>query len=122
MLSPWQSLSDPLPPSVTRLRFHVSLLSLIYPLPPRSAFPPFQSHGFDRFTASLSSPFSFGVSVPNQIGVATCKSSASLPLHELLLLSPLPNPRTSKTRLADRFEMPDEFGRLCALPNFIYNG
>ncbi|XP_062020155.1 reticulon-like protein B17 [Rosa rugosa] len=36
------------------------------------------------------------------------KSSASLPLHELLLLSPSPNPRRSKTRLADRFEMPDE--------------
>ncbi|KAL6145090.1 PREDICTED: reticulon-like protein B17 [Fragaria vesca subsp. vesca] len=35
-------------------------------------------------------------------------SASSLPLHELLLLSPSPNPRRSKTRLADRFDMPDE--------------
>ncbi|XP_050382561.1 reticulon-like protein B17 [Argentina anserina] len=36
------------------------------------------------------------------------RKSSSLPLHELLLLSPSPNPRRSKTRLADRFDMPDE--------------
>lgn len=36
------------------------------------------------------------------------KSSGPLPLHELLLLSPSPIPRRSKTRLADRLEMADE--------------